>query len=330
MAKRGLKEIRVGGVIILALTMMIVFVFSIGGDKTLFEGKVKYKILFDSAAGLYEGDPVLLTGVEVGNVAKIRFPDDIETQKILVEVNVAKSVVKRIRNDSRAHVAAASLVYGKVVSITMGSADEPEILPGDFIETDGGGGFSAIADSTILILDDLRSVLSKIDHGDGMLGMILNEPMEMRQTFHYLSVSSQKLTSLLNRVEQGQGALGALLCDTTNFRKSLVDFQQITENLSNNSTVLGKLINDEKYGEAVMEDFKSTLQAIASITTKIDTGKGTAGQFVNDDALYLGLEDVVLGTKKSKVTKWLIQNRRKAGEKERMKQTEAKREMKNK
>jgi len=322
MGKKGLKEIRVGGVIILALTMMIIFVFSVGGDKAFFNGKVGYKIMFNSTSGLYEGDPVLLTGVEVGNVSKISFPKDIETMKILVEIEIAKDVAERIRKDSRARIAAASLVYGKVVSISMGSSGEAVIQPGGYIQADHAGGFSAMADTTSLVLNDIRSVLSKIDRGEGMLGLMLNNPMEMQQTLHHLAVSSQQLSSILERANHGEGALGVLLCDTMNFRQTLQDFAEVTNNLRNEETVVGKLINDTTYGKTVMTDLKSTLHSIANITAKIDTGKGSAGLLVNEDALYTGLEDVVLGMQRSKLTKWMIQNRRKAGEKHRKKQEE--------
>jgi ABC-type transporter Mla subunit MlaD len=39
------------------------FVFFLGGRDVLFRHQVKYRILFNSTTGLYQGDPVLLTGV---------------------------------------------------------------------------------------------------------------------------------------------------------------------------------------------------------------------------------------------------------------------------
>jgi len=319
MAKKRIKEIRVGGAIILALTMMIIFVFSVGEDNAFFSRKVRYKILFTSTAGLYEGDPVLLTGVEVGNVARISFPEDLNTKKILVEIEIDKEVRNRIREDSRARLASASLVYGKLISVSMGSPEKNEIVPGEFIQAEEGGGYTAFVDSTSLVLDELKSVLAKINRGEGMLGMILNEPLEMRQTFHHLSLSAVRISRLLERVEHGEGALGALMTDTLNIRQTLADLRDITENLKNEKSVLGKLINDETYGQEVMTDLKAAVHAIASITAKIDSGQGTAGRFVNEDELYQGLEDVVLGTRKSRLARWVIQGRRKTGEKERQK-----------
>ena len=66
-------------------------------------------------------------------------------------------------------------------------------------------------------------------------------------------------------------------------------------------------------------DLASTLSHLASITAKIDSGQGAVGQLINDPSIYHGLQDVVLGMEQSSMTRWLIQNRRKAGEKTREK-----------
>ena len=324
--KRRTREIKVGFFIILALTVIVCAVFFIGGQSTLFGKKVKYKILFNSTGGLYEGDPVLLTGVEVGNVTRLGFPEDIHQKKIVVEISVLKDVSSRIRMDTRARIGSASIVYGKIVELSMGSLKEPVIPEGGTIEAEEGTNYSAIVDTTNLIVGDIRRMLTRIDKGEGMLGMLLNEPLEMRQTLHNLSVTSNSLSRLMERVERGEGSLGILLSDSVDVRQALKDMNQavsdlgeVVKNLKGSQSIAGKLINDEEYGRSLSEDLRSAVHSIASITAKIDSGEGTLGSLINDKELYFGLQDVVLGVKSSSVAKWLIQNRRKAGEKERMK-----------
>ena len=324
--KKRSKEIRVGAVILFALAIIVGVVFSIGGQRKLFGGKVKYKILFNMTGGLYEGDPVLLSGVEVGNVRQIGFPEEVGMKKIFVEISVSEGVRPRIRKDTRARVAAASLVYGKVVELTMGSPEEPEIPAGGFIEAEYITDYSAIVDSTNLMVEDIRRVLSKLERGEGAVGMLLNEPLEMRQTLRHLSVSSSRLARILDRVDQGKGPMGVLFSDSVEFRQTLESFKQaaadlekVTANLKGKESVAGKLINDEEYGETLMKDLQSAIHSLASVAAKIDTGKGALGSLINDRELYYGLQDVVLGVQRSSVAKWLIQNRRKAGEKERIK-----------
>lgn len=327
--KRSLKELRVGTVIAFALAIMIGTVFFIGGKKALFGGKVSYKILFDSTGGLYEGDPVLLAGVEVGNVTKLWFPEEVEHRKILVEISMLEELSSRIREDSRARIGAASLVYGKVVELTIGSAESKEIPPGGIIPTDESAGFAAIVDSTNLMVEDIRQILHKVNRGEGAISVLLNESSRVQETLLNLSTSSRKLSNLLGRMESGEGPLGAMMSDSIDFRQTLIDVQRTTadlgeavKNLKGTRSVAGKLINDEAYGDTVMADLRSTMRSLASIAAKVDTGHGTLGGLINDPELYMGIQDVVLGVQKSSVAKWLIKGRRKAGEKERLKQEE--------
>ncbi len=327
--KRRSKEFRVGIVILLALAIMISTVFFVGGQKKLFGGNVNYKILFEGTGGLYEGDPVLLTGVEVGNVVGLGFPESLDMKKIRVEIAVLKEVSSRIREDTRARIGSASLVYGKVVELSMGSVDAPLIPEGGFIEAEERTSYGAIVDSANLMVGEIRHVLSKFGRGDGMVGMLLNEPLELREILHNLSRSSRRLAGLMDRLDRGQSPLGVLLSDSVEFhqvvedvKKTTADLGEVTYNLKGTKSVVGKLINDEAYGEALLGDLRSAIHSLSNIAAKIDTGKGTLGSLVNDNEIYYGLQDVVLGVQSNRVAKWFIQNRRKAGEKERLKQIE--------
>ncbi len=313
---------RVGAVIIAGLAIMIGFVFFLGGDQTFLGEHVKFKILFENTAGLYEGDPVLLTGVEVGNVSYIGFPEDPDVNKIFVEIEVDASIHSRIRQDTRARVGAASLVYGKVVTLTMGSPKFEMLKAGTFIPVDDSPGYGAIVDSTSMVLNDIRRVLGKVDRGDGALGIMLNDPMKMKETLHHLAEASKHLSNLLEKAEKGDGSIGALFADSSNVAEALKHFEQatsdlqiITQNLKGHDSALGKLMNDPVYGETVTKDLQQTLHALASIATKIDSGKGTVGQLINDPGVYYGLQNVVLGIEHSSLTKWLIRSNRKSGEK---------------
>lgn len=331
MGRNVTREIRVGSIIILALAIIVSVVFTLGGDQKIFGRKAKYQILFNSTYGLYKGDPVLLTGVEIGNVSKIGFPDKIETLKILVEIEVNQGVCSRIREDTKARIGSASLVYGKVVELSMGSPDTPPLPEGAFIETVEKGGFSAVVDTTSLALEELRSVISKIDRGEGIIGALLTESDESQAMVENLALSTQRLSNVLGHLDEGRGPLGSLLSDSTDFQQTVVDFQiatedlkEIVENLRDNRSVLGRLINDAEYGEILTDDLARTIHSLASITAKIDTGRGSIGGLINDRELYTALEDVLFGIRKSSIAKWAIRNRRKAGEKERQREEEQK------
>jgi len=327
------KEIRVGIFIIFALAIIIGFVFSVGGDSKLFGDKVNYNILFKSTGGLFEGDPVLLNGVEVGNVVYLGFPEETKNTNILVKISINKQVAPRIRQDTRARIAAASLVYGKVVELSMGTPSQPVIEPGDYILTQTSTDYSTIVDSTNLMVGDIRTTISKINRGQGALGKLVNEPMGIKETMANLMETSRYLAIILEKIENEHTPVGSMLSDSVDFKNtieefkaSVSDFRKMTRNLSDKNTVAGKIINDQEYGTSIMKDLQSAAHSIASITAKIDSGKGTLGGLVNDPQVYLGLRDVILGVEKSSLLKWIINNRKKAGEQERKAIEEQKKE----
>ncbi|MBN1893585.1 MCE family protein [bacterium] len=319
--------LRVGIFVAASLTILVLFVFSIGGRSTPFSGKARYLIQFESTAGLYEGDPVLLTGVEIGNVSRIYFPESLEEKRIRVEISIDKRVKNRIRKDTKAHIGSASLVYGKVVALTPGSAQQPEIPEGGMIDAEEASGYKDIVDNTGVVVEDLQRIVAKLDRGQGALGVLLNEPLEIKKTLHHLNLSMQRISGILEGLEKGEGALGAALSDTTDFHQALEDFKtatgdlkEITGRLRSKRTLMGKMINDEAYGDSVTQDLKTAMHEIAGIATKLNSGKGSAGLFINDPSVYEGLQHVILGMEKSRMTRWMIQNRRKAGEAEERRQ----------
>lgn len=318
--------VKVGIFIIAALSVMIGFIFTIGDSDNLFGNNEEYKIYFESTGGLFEGDQVLLNGVEVGNVKHIGFPEDVKNKKIIVKISVKKEIANRIREDTRARIVAASLVYGKVVELSMGSNSFPVIKPGKLIKTQISSNFTTVIDSTKLMVGDIRTVLSRLKRSDGVFGKLLNEPMDIQQTMRNLAHTSRYLASILKKMDDDKSAIGAILSDSVDFKKTIEnfnsavsDFRKMTNNLVEKRSAAGRLLNDEEYGKKLMDDLYSAVHSISSITAKIDTGKGTLGGLVNDPEVYLGLRDVILGVERSSLMKWIIKGRKEAGEKERKK-----------
>ena len=64
-------QLRVGLLVLVSLTIFAVLVFFMTGEG-FFSAKYTLRVYLDNAGGLKKGDPVRLSGIDVGNVEQIR------------------------------------------------------------------------------------------------------------------------------------------------------------------------------------------------------------------------------------------------------------------
>jgi ABC-type transporter Mla subunit MlaD len=88
----------------------------------------------------------------------------------------------------------------------------------------------------------------------------------------------------------------------------------VGHDLSSGNGTLGKLIGDEEYAKEFLADLHALTASLRRVSEKLDSGEGSAGRFLNDPQLYEDLENVIRGVQESRTMRWLIQNRRAAGE----------------
>ena len=74
-----------------------------------------------------------------------------------------------------------------------------------------------------------------------------------------------------------------------------------------------RLITDEEYAERILSRLDSVLGNLDDISTKIGKGDGTVARLINEPELYEALNDIVVGINESRMLRWLIRNRQKAG-----------------
>ena len=70
------RTLRVGATIVVAVTLAMLGTFFIGREERFWETKQAYEVRFTRINGLRVGAPVSLTGVDIGSVQGVSFPDD--------------------------------------------------------------------------------------------------------------------------------------------------------------------------------------------------------------------------------------------------------------
>jgi phospholipid/cholesterol/gamma-HCH transport system substrate-binding protein len=172
-------------------------------------------------------------------------------------------------------------------------------------------------------LDTIQRVANKVDTGPGPLPRLLND----RQLADSLAESVASLHGVLASVQSGPGLLPGLLNDpqtrqdyeqtVASLRKVAEDLQKFTAELDNGKGLVPRLVKDEAYGREVTEDLRQFVKRLNGVSEKLTTGNGTAAKLINDPQVYDAVNDILIGVNDSKMLRWLIRNRQKAGIKHR-------------
>src|SRR5438094_9467038 len=104
------RTLRVGVTVVVALAVIMAGTFLIGREQQFWVRKQSYEIRFTRINGLRVGSVVSLTGVDIGSVDDISFPDNTSASYLRVIVRVSRSAAARIREDSTARIRTIGLL----------------------------------------------------------------------------------------------------------------------------------------------------------------------------------------------------------------------------
>jgi phospholipid/cholesterol/gamma-HCH transport system substrate-binding protein len=204
-----------------------------------------------------------------------------------------------------------------------------ESFIGDLLSGEKAQGRSASA-ALFGVLDSMQQTTEGLRQdlktGDGALPRLLRD----RELGDRLASSVQRLDSILAEVESGEGALPALLHDAElkanlqgtvdNLQRASERLDHITARLDEGEGLLPRLLNDEEFGRETATELKALLENLRGAVEKINSGEGTLGKLIEDPEIYRALQDIVVGVNDSKILRWLIRNRQRAGIKHRLKE----------
>src|SRR3984885_7816489 len=238
------------------------------GTSGLFTRRITLKSYFDNAQGLRQGAPVRLSGVDIGNVAKISivpFKDKEQTPvEVLMKVSTKYSYA--IHRDSATSLETAGVLGETYLDIDSLQALGPLAKNGDTLPTQVHPDFNQVVRASQSTLENMDALLKRADR-------------------------------ILAFAESGKGSLGKLIYDPTlynRFSSTIAEFQQIVQQVGSGEGSLGRLISrNDAY-----EKFIATLDKMNGVIDDLQAGKGTAGKFLKDPTLYNNANDTIANLKK--------------------------------
>ena len=270
-------ELKIGLVSIFALVMASLLIFLLSGSGGFFWQRYSLKTLFTNTAGLKEGAPVRVAGVEVGSVSEVNFSGD----SVEVVMEVSKDHQARITSTSVASLGSVSLLGEAAVDITAASEGTPIPEWGYVRSGRATGSIGEVATQAGTAIEQTTALINDLRAGRGTMGLLLTDE-QLYKELTALMISVQNVT---DGISKGRGTLGRLMNDPAaakSLEASLSDLQMVTARIRAGEGSLGKLLNDD----ALASSLTSMGSNLDSITGRISRGEGTAGKLVSDDELY--------------------------------------------
>jgi phospholipid/cholesterol/gamma-HCH transport system substrate-binding protein len=182
------KEVRLGLFIVVTLAILFAGVFLIGNTETLFKSTYRVKAEFQNVAGLSDGADVRVGGIHEGTVRKIALPSHPDG-KVTVMMDLQRATRDIVKTDSLAAIKSEGLLGDKYIEVSFGSKDAGRLKDGETIGSEPPLDISDLLSKTNQILDttktamegaqetvnNLQSITSKIDHGKGSVGALIND-----------------------------------------------------------------------------------------------------------------------------------------------------------
>src|SRR5256885_2457748 len=114
------QEVGVGAIVLVGFAVFLVGMFWLTGQ-SLHTSGISFDVMFESVAGLKQGDPVLVSGVKKGRVARVNLE---RVKSVRVTIEISKDIAPHI--DASAAVASMDLFGAKFIDYNPGA--RPEML----------------------------------------------------------------------------------------------------------------------------------------------------------------------------------------------------------
>ncbi len=296
-AEKNKRTVIVGLFVTIGLLILIVGVFTLGGQKKAFAPSIDIQAVFDNVNGLQKGDNVWFSGVKVGVVKSIEFNG---SSQIRVIMHIERKAREFIRKDAKAKVGAEGFIGNKLVVIYGGSEKAGPIEGGEHLMVektlstdDMMATLQKNNENLVAITTDFKTVSNRLVNGEGTAGALLTDASlykSLASTASNLQVAARNSQLLSSRIAEYTAQLekpGSLanglvhdtvimtslqaavkqINDAANAAKSFtLNLKTVSDQLRTDNNAAGVLLNDQE----AAEDLKAILENLNSGSRKLD------------------------------------------------------------
>ena len=296
MGRQVVNNVKLGAFVVAGLFFLVLLLYMIGRNQSLFGATFMIKTRFDNVQGLVPGNNVRYAGIQVGTIKRINILND-----TLIEIRmiIDEKMKSFIRQNAVASIGTDGLMGNKVINISPLREPAPFIEEGNTIssrkaiDTDEMlRTLSNTNNDVAIIAEKLKTTVEQINNSS-VLWKVLNDqtlPQNLRLSAENLQLTTARaaqmakdMQALITDVKNGKGSVGTLLTDTA-----------LAENLN-------RAIQSIKLVAVHAEELIITVDsAVTGVQQDVNSGKGTINALLKDSLmvmkLNLSMDNIQKGT----------------------------------
>lgn len=301
-SSKNKHAITVGFFIFLGTVILVVGIFTLGGQKKTFSPMLHVKAIFNNVNGLQKGNNVWFSGVKIGTVKSVGFYG---TSQVVVTINIDRNAREYIRKDAHAKISSEGLIGNKLIVLSGGTQQAGPIEGDETLITDEAMNPEELMTTLqtnnknlVDITTDFKLLSRRLVEGQGSMGALLKDDnlyKDLQKTMATLRTTAANLQLAARNSQQ--------------LTSSIADY---TSQLNKPGTLAGDLVTDT----VVMANLRTSVEQVNLATAqanafvhslrnagkKLDEGDNAAGLLLNDeqvaDELRNTLENINSSSKK--------------------------------
>jgi len=255
------QEVGVGAIVLVGFAVFLVGMFYLTG-RSLRTGGLSVDVKFESVAGLKQGDPVLVSGVKKGRVARVALE---RVKSVRVTLELQGDVAPHI--DASAAVAAMDLFGAKFIDYNPGSREEM-LARGRLISGSNTPDITDVAQGVATRANEL------MENAANIVSDRLGEDIH-----NTLLVTQRAMNTLANAPE------GPFIKQTTRTLQATERVMQRVDSMLGSGT--GRNIDSISTNLARLTNHLGhTTAALDTLLSRINRGEGTLGKMASDTTMY--------------------------------------------
>jgi phospholipid/cholesterol/gamma-HCH transport system substrate-binding protein len=283
MKKQLINNTKLGFFVLVGLLFLILLLYMIGRNRSLFGSNYLLKTRFENVNGLIPGNNVRYAGIQAGTVKKLEILNDTTVEVTMI---IDTEMEQIIRKDAITAIGTDGLVGNKVVNIVPGNLNASIAKNGDLLKSKKPidtekilNTLSTTNNDVSIIVSGLKTTVERINNSSAIWDLLSDDqlPNDIKKSARNIQLATLKAAAIsnefqliLNDLRNGNGSLGMLLNDTvlvSNLNKSSHNLNLVSLQLH---TVVSDLQKDINSGKGPVNSLLKDTSMVKKLNTSLD------------------------------------------------------------